>query len=310
MSKSCFVLSPTIPFTWQSEKLGDLRTKRYRSSVVTLPSATFMLGGGHSWVDSSSLQSTDVLLAGRKDWVTGPTLPMSFYEGCAVPITQHSFLTVMLQTVREFDTTIGGPLSNKGWLPGARWPFLNFRRLNFGCSVSGRKLLIAGGFYLGNVFKSVEIVDLSTRRLSTGPSMLRARSNFMLVTVGEGASRKVLAMGGHSKCNQDGDCVNTMDSVEELSSSTKTWQIVKSKLKEVRAYYGAVALPSRLSCNADIPSISHGAADCPGIVEREVGTVCKVNCLDIQGYALADPTHNSIVCGWGSTWVTRASCGE
>ena len=66
-----------------------------------------------------------------------------------------------------------------------------------------------------------------------------------------------------------------------------------------------MVLPPSLRCEGDLPTITNGAVECPG--SRGVGTTCSVTCTT-ESYVLGT-TSSTVVCGWGSAWVTTATCG-
>ena len=124
---------------------------------------------------------------------------------------------------------------------------------------------------------------------------LPPRFFFHLATVGEGAAQRLLAFGG-----QGGG-----GSVEEWRPARGTWRTQELALASPRSYYGSVVLPPSLLCEGDLPTISNGAVECPG--SRGVGTTCSVTCTT-ESYVLGT-TSSTVVCGWGSAWVTTATCG-
>ena len=70
----------------------------------------------------------------------------------------------------------------------------NHRSDGPGCAKIGNKILVVGGETF--LRPNTEIIDVITRTLIQGPKMLQSRSFLRLVTVGEGAGRRVLAIGG------------------------------------------------------------------------------------------------------------------
>ena len=106
-------------------------------------------------------------------------------------------------------------------------------------------------------------------------------------------------------------------SVEEWGPARGAWGAQDLALATPRSYYSSVVLPPSLHCQDDLPTIHHGAVDCPD--SRGVGTTCDVTCttenyrLDTTSSGLETTSsglESTVVCGWGSTWVTRARCGQ
>ena len=194
------------------------------------------------------------------------------------------------------------------------------------CSTIGRKVVIGGGSY-GPALSSVEIFDLDTKRLRPGGDLRTARAFFHLATVGEGAGQRVLAFGGGDNCQYSGSgfiCESHYASVEEWGPARGAWRTQDLALATPRSSYSSVVLPPSLHCQGDLPTIGHGAVDCPD--SRGVGTTCDVTCttenyrLDTTSSGLETTSsglsttssglESTVVCGWGSAWITRARCGQ
>ena len=93
--------------------------------------------------------------------------------------------------------------------------------------------------------------------------------------------------------------------MEEWRPARGTWRTQELALASPRYQYGSVVLPPSLRCEGDLPTITNGAVECPG--SRGVGTTCSVTCTT-ESYVLGT-TSSTVVCGWGSAWVTTATCG-
>ena len=293
---SCVTLRPSPePQAWEVGVVGDLRSSaRYLASVVTLAAiGTYVLGG-----DADAETTGDVLLTGSSTW-TGLQLPMNHQYGCATAIGRHQFLVTGGRwtgtSVREFDARAGGPTSTKGWRSAATWPQLQQGRGYHACATIGSKVIVAGGEWSASPLSSMEILDLESKSIRYGGDLQAGRYYFHLATVGEGAAQRLLAFGG----------VGGGRSVEEWRPARGTWRTQELGLSSPRDSYGSVVLPPSLRCDEDLPTIPHGAVDCPD--SRGVGTTCSVTCTT-DLYVLETPS-STVVCGWGSAWVTRATCG-
>jgi hypothetical protein len=239
--RSCLVLAPGSG--WQEGRLGSLGVGREWASVTTLPGATFILGGG-----SSAARTSEVLLAGEDSWREGPAIPIDMYDGCAVMISATQLLAISDGNIREFDTSVSGPLSTAGWRPPGTWPDLATARRWPGCAATGGRVVVAGGRDDGfNNLKSTEVINISTHRVTAGPELLEARYRLQLAVLPApgGAGARVLAIGG-----RDGG--KYLARVEEWlpgPGGTSTWRQV-APLQEARSSFGAVALPAGLVCPA------------------------------------------------------------
>ena len=226
-STSCLVFDHKTRL-WDDGKMGDTNHRWSEGShAVSLPDiGVFIFGGGRS--------ETDFLPAGSMEWQEGPEYPSSIDGSCsctncyncqcAVPISPTSFLVITPEGIHEFDSTIAGPTSSRGWIspkpwywsPG-KWPTLKDpkREERFSCSKFGQKVIISGGLYddcnddwyqhwsCEKKLRSTEILDLVTRRVSSGGDMHRSRHGFHLATVRTFGQLKMFAIGGDGcyKCN-------------------------------------------------------------------------------------------------------------
>ena len=55
------------------------------------------------------------------EWQEGPSLPVQMMGACALGITTTNFIVVYGRDIHEFDTSIAGPTSNKGWREAGRY---------------------------------------------------------------------------------------------------------------------------------------------------------------------------------------------
>ena len=89
MMEDCDMLNPATG-QWDEAQNGKLSNKRYGSLAVTLAShGTYMLGG------PGFDQKSELLTPGSTTWTEGPTLPIRAYGGCAVPVSEDSFILSM-----------------------------------------------------------------------------------------------------------------------------------------------------------------------------------------------------------------------
>ena len=107
-------------------------------------------------------------------------------------------------------------------------------RSNHGCTVVGRKVVVAGGLR----DKTSEILDLDTETWSRAGDMMIERGYTQLVTV----NGRVVVMGG-----KDGDD-NTLDTVEELDMGQRTWRRLGVRMKRPRSGFGAEVMDKNILC--------------------------------------------------------------
>ena len=300
-TNNCILLAPSDQL-WEKTKVGDTRGQRMHAQVLKLSHGTFLLGSSSEDENTEHLLTSEFLPDTNSTWQEGPSLPTAAIGGCAVTLSDHQFLVISFFGIREFDTDIDGPSSSNGWLPATTWPAMKEKRANPACASIGYVVVVAGGTKNKLPTSKTEIIDVLTRTVREGPEMQVPRAMFSLITVGEGAARRVLALGGSSSAGN-------IDSVEEFTLAGSKWKKQALSFASKRAAYGASVIPHEFACGSDLPSTEHGSTQCPNR-DREIGTECTLTCLETHGYRLENSNDNSVVCGWDSKWFTNAKCGK
>merc|ERR1712110_188520 len=159
---------------WDESRMGNLTTPRDYGAVVELKQGVLFLGGGGS---ATSKTTSDFLATGSLQWQQGPRLPQAMSSLCAVPVSPTRFLTIDGDKIHEFDAAIAGPSSEEGWRDSTLWPTLETRRDRTpGCAKIGDKVILAGGKNYGRrALQSTEVLDITTRTISTGGDMASPR---------------------------------------------------------------------------------------------------------------------------------------
>ena len=229
---TCLVLDLTNQ-SWNGNRMGNLTMPRWYGAVAVLKDiGVFYMGGFDRQIQTGT--TSDFLAAGSLQWTVGPTLPISMSDFCSVPITPTSFLAIHDKKIFEFDTSIGGPTSNEGW---QEWQGLKTRSSSYAtCAKIGNKVIIAGGLHNGRL-RSTEMLDITTRTLSSAGEMASTRLSHALVTIRIGVQYKLFALGGL------GDTGNytpelhgtTFDTVEEWVEETSTWKEAESLSRAMRS---------------------------------------------------------------------------
>ena len=301
ITKSCLLLAPSS-HSWENQKVDKTRGQRVHAQVLKLSQGIFLLGSSSEEGDTDSLLTSEFLSDASSSWQEGPYLPTAAVGGCAVTLSDHQFLVISFFGIREFDTNVDGPSSSNGWLPTTTWPALKEKRTHPACASIGHAVVVAGGSKNKAPSSKTEIIDVLTRTIREGPEMQVPRARFSLITVGEGAARRVLALGGSTSAG------NT-DSVEEFKPAGGEWKKKSLRMATKRARFAATVLPQGLACVDDLPSTAHGSVQCSS-QERRVGMVCSLTCNEGQGYRLEIPNESAVLCGWDSKWSTHAKCGK
>ena len=240
---TCLVLD-LINQRWDESRMGNLTTPRWYGAVAALKDiGVFHLGGNRP----DSRATSDFLPVGSLQWQQGPALPISMSVFCTAPITPSSFLTIHKNKIFEFDTSIAGPTSNEGW---QEWQGLKTRSSSYTtCAKIGNKVIIAGGYHNRESLRSTEILDITTRTLSSAGEMASTRLSHALVAIRSSGQRKLFALGGlgHIGNFTPGQSATLFDTVEEWVEETSTWKEAESLSRAMR-FFGAVALPKESVC--------------------------------------------------------------
>ena len=212
--------------------MGDLPQPRGFAAPVTIENVGTYLIGGYS---SSMKRTSNFLGAGSTEWVAGPALPVNMYRGCAVSISQLSFLIIYGNDIREYQVDITDPTSSSGWQSASKFPQLQtFRGSQPGCSKIGDKVVIAGSSGSG-WGRSTEVLHLSNSTITYAGDMNSPRGYFHMATITMNGQQALFAFGGYS----DGPILN---SVEQFNTNNNTWTLAPTNMEEARFYFGAAAV--------------------------------------------------------------------
>merc|ERR1719510_1313590 len=145
------------------------------------------------------MTTSDFLATGSLQWQQGPRLPQDMWRFCAVPVSPTKFLTINGDKIHEFDAAIAGPTSEEGWRDSTLWPTLKTSRdYGPGCAKHGNTVIVAGGGGGGRVLQSTEVLDITTRTISTGGDTAAPRYQFSLATISRGGGDTTFAIAGYS----------------------------------------------------------------------------------------------------------------
>merc|ERR1712037_539256 len=104
-------------------------------------------------------------------------------------------------------------------------------------------LPIAGGQHNGRL-RSTDVLDITSRTLSSAGEMTSTRLSHALVAIRSGGQLKLFALGGIGETGTwtPGQTTTTIDTVDEWVEETSTWKAAESLSRAIR-FFGAVALP-------------------------------------------------------------------
>ena len=240
LSSDCLVLNTTSK-EWERGVLGNLPVNYVLGvgsavlGVVTMDVGTYLV----HWTTSSFLPS------GEREWIAGPNHPDRVE--CATRISASSFLAFGGKSVRQFDSSIAGPSSDEGWLPGGEWPNLQVERYGPGCATLDDISIVVGGRdELGEILKSVEIIFLNSKSLGKAEDMLKPRSHFNLIAMGT----MVLALGGYDET-----------SIEIWEGLGEPWKEASMSLENSRSSFSALTSTSSVCSAGPLPPHSCPTVD-------------------------------------------------
>merc|ERR1712228_938231 len=234
---SCLVLDLENQ-RWDESRMGSLTTPRVSGAVVELKQGVLFLGGYGS---ATSETTSDFLAKGSLQWQQGPRLPQAMADFCAVPVSPTKFLTINGNKIHEFDAAIAGPTSEEGWRDSTLWPTLGPGRYAHSCTKLGDKVILAGGNGGGGVLQSTEVLDITTRTISTGGDMATPRRWLNLATISRGGGDTTFAISGESTS------YTRLNSVEEWEEESSTWKAA-GNLDTARDEFGVVTIPKNIIC--------------------------------------------------------------
>ena len=245
--ESCLVLNLENQRWDEITMLGQER-RSFHAVVSVKNIGTYMIGGRMTG------RTTNFLPPGSEQWVAGPANPVNMGRGpCALTITANSFLAIYGRQIREYQVDTNNPTSDDGWEEATKWPQLQIRRVyGLGCSKIKGKVVIAGGAgfeqitetssSFGEILRSTEVLDLSTRKIEHAENLATPRRTFHIVTITIDGFERVFALAGYD------DSYNYVDSVEEFDPYTLTWKPGPASLLVPRGRFGALVVPRNLIC--------------------------------------------------------------
>ena len=227
---------------------SDLLQARRGFTAASLDEGVYVFGGffGREYFDTS-----EFLAKGSTDWTPGPIMPggkMAY--PCAVAIGGNSLLLI---GGGQYGHGSGGYFSNmvseyssitKTW---TEWPAMASPRIWHACSVSKKKVLVAGGAPIRGDFslsRSTTVIDLETRQSYTAGNMTTGRFGFGMFEAGFIGNRVLLTFGSEGS----GVGVNDEESLlQEWNKETEQW--IPSPAVLIPKYaFAAITVNASLVC--------------------------------------------------------------
>ena len=261
ITSSCLVLDP-IEQRWDENRMGSLTKPVSWGKAVQLENIGVFIFGLDSSKRYPVQGASEFLPAGTMQWQEGPPLPdkETYTHPCVVAITPTSFLLIPHKknlNIREFDADLAGPTSSEGWLEEGGWPTPNFDR-TVHCAKIDQKVILSGdsGAGLSGESFSTEILDLVTRRITTGSPMTPQRWSFQALSMYREGVEVALNLAGsfnnyfyYNYRKQPVGLSASLDLVEQWDAESSSWKLV-DRLVERRCAFAAVALPRHYVCPA------------------------------------------------------------
>ena len=174
-------LASCLVFDVENQRWDENTMRRYYAVVTLKNIGNYLVGGS---VNSNTGRTTDFLAKGSQEWVAGPETPVIMYHPCTVVIGEGSFLAIFGNTIREYQVDIENPTTDVNWQEGTKWPQLKKRReWQPGCAKTGGRVIISGGYYGGETFKSTEILYLETRKIESAGNLATPRDRLQMATI-------------------------------------------------------------------------------------------------------------------------------
>jgi len=188
--------------------------------------------------------TSDFLPKNSNTWQVGPKVPgEEMIAACVVRISDEEFV-VLGGRDRYFryysNRIIKYNTRTQSW--DKRWGNLRHGRSSHGCTYVDGNIIVAGGVVTRyNIpLRSTEIISVATGDSKLVGNMQEERSGLALVTVGEGLTQKVLAIGGRNGHN------TALSSVEIFDGNF--WSMAPFSLQHPREHMAYLPIADDLVC--------------------------------------------------------------
>jgi len=198
------------------------------SISVSMPDGNYLFGfNSTNYTISSSYLPRD-----SNKWETGPVVPVNdemHIVGCGVKISPDEFALIGGSDISGDTTTriVKYNTRTKTW---SELGNLVIGRTGHGCTLVENNIIVAGGH--GNEGRSTEVISVETGISRLVGDMHEERWGVALVTVGDGESQRVMAIGGEYGYR------TPQSSVEIFNTTTETWSLAPFSMEEARSLMG------------------------------------------------------------------------
>ncbi len=220
---------------------ASMNSVRVRAAAAQLKDGKLLVTGGAD--GSAFLKSAEMLT--EEGWESNiPSLPVTIYGHCMVTVNSTTVMAIGgRQNGQESGKTFYFTLGEESWTEG---PELKNKRESHSCGKIRRNkesqemsIIVAGGYYGGSFFSSVEILDEGSNEWQTGPVLPFGISYSQMV---EDQNGGVILIGGESSS------VGTPDTLYQLphGGQDAVWTKMEQKMKTGRYQHTAFLIPDNL----------------------------------------------------------------
>jgi hypothetical protein len=233
-SNKCYSLENN---EWVSS--AGMNSVRVGAAAAKLKDGKLLVTGGYVSY-SSSLKGAEILT--EDGWESNiPSLPVTIYGHCMVTVNSTTVMVIGGQQNDQFSgKTFYFTFGEESWTEG---PELKNKRRWHSCGKIRRNkesqemsIIVAGGYYDGNLLSSVEIMDEGSNEWQTGPELPFRITDSKMV---EDQNGGVVLIGGRS------ESIRNLDTLYQLPHGglDAVWTKMEQKMKTGRYSHTAFLIP-------------------------------------------------------------------
>ncbi len=233
ISNKCYSLENN---EWVSS--ASMNSERKFAAAAQLQDGKLLVTGGHDASGSAFLNSAEMLT--EEGWESNiPNLPVTITRHCMVTVNSTTVMTIGGWQNGYSEKTFYFTFGEESWTEG---PELKNERVSHSCGKIKRNkesqemsIIVAGGFYYGFAFSSVEILDEGSNEWQTGPELPSGIDESQMV---EDQNGGVVLIGG----------LGNLDNLYQLphGGQDAVWTKMEQRMTTARNDHTAFMVPDNI----------------------------------------------------------------